>query len=427
MKTENAAAHIPALDGVRGLAILLVLCYDCLKLPAGGSVLGWTMRKISASGWIGVDLFFVLSGFLITGILLDTVGRTGYWRSFLGRRALRIFPLYFGFLLLVFLLAPFIAQATRWTVLSAALQQVGQDQVWYWLYAQNWLFAWQGAWPEERVLNHFWSLAVEEQFYLIWPAVVAVCTRRQLGWTCGICCGIALGLRCLCWAWEWPAVVSYVSTITRMDSLCAGALLALGCRTPAWQARWLPLFPRLLPMVLLPLLVINELYPLLKSESFGAGTIGHTLIALVFVLLIGALLQGESVLSGQPVPLLNRLFCWRGLRILGKYSYGIYVFHRAIYYGLLQGDWSFLPESLRGWAIFAATLLGTLLVARLSWELWESRFLAWKRFVPRPDETPLSQIAHKERTDPQRVAGVEPAIAEQSETDESRTEAVLTG
>ncbi len=375
------AAHVPALDGVRGLAILLVLCYDCLKLLPDGSPVTLLIRKVAASGWIGVDLFFVLSGLLITGILLDTVGKRGYWKSFLLRRSVRIFPLYYITLLLVFLLVPWLTQSWNSPRIEDSLNAVGAQQTWYWFYGQNWLYAWQGAWPEERVLNHFWSLAVEEQFYLVWPLVIYCFRGRPLVWICFGLCSIALILRTWLLSSGAAPVVPYVMTITRMDSLCAGALLAIAVRSEIWRAnwlRWLPLFGLIYAGLFL---AIDSRYPLLESESYGAGSVGHTAIALLFTLLIG------TMLALPDNHWLIRIFCFRGLISLGQYSYAIYVFHRIVYYGLLELDWSFLAPAIRGWAIFAATLAGSYLVARLSWVLVEARFLALKKYAPRPTET----------------------------------------
>ncbi len=376
--------HIPALDGVRGLAVLLVLCYDCLKLQNDGFIPTLLARKFAASGWIGVDLFFVLSGFLITGILLDTVGRKGYWKSFILRRSVRIFPLYYGTLIIVFGIAPLICLA--WGNESAlnALAAVRKTEFWYWSYLQNWLFAWQGAWPEEHVLNHFWSLAVEEQFYLIWPFVIIACSRKRLVWICFGLCLSALALRYALLSSGFPGVTTYVMTITRMDSLCAGALLAIAFRSPGWLSRWGHYLPLLFAAGFVSLIGIDSVYPVLKSQSFAAYSVGHSLIAAVFALLTGTLV----VLSRRHV--LTGLFCFPGLTSLGKYSYAIYVFHRFVYRAVKSLDWSFLPESAHGWAIFMATLAGSYLIARISWIVWESPFLSLKVYLPRPDAETVS-------------------------------------
>jgi peptidoglycan/LPS O-acetylase OafA/YrhL len=160
----------PRLDGVRGIAILLVLVYH-LTLYGGmapnGPFLDRLWRTWTLPLGLGVDLFFVLSGFLITGILLDTKDGPDYFRNFYARRFLRIFPLYYATLAATFLLIP----------------AVRLDAVWYWTYLINYRFADVG-WPRVAYLGHFWTLAVEEQFYLVWPALVFFVPRRVLPWLC---------------------------------------------------------------------------------------------------------------------------------------------------------------------------------------------------------------------------------------------------
>ena len=155
-------AHVPELDGVRGLAILMVLLYHFRH--GYPPMLRELDKKILGLGWSGVDLFFVLSGFLISGILLDTMEARNYYWSFYGRRILRIFPLYliavFGyFQVLVPLAAHF-----RHPTLSGASREI-----WFWLHASN--FPAAEAY-KEKFLPHFWSLSVEEQFYLMWPLLI---------------------------------------------------------------------------------------------------------------------------------------------------------------------------------------------------------------------------------------------------------------
>lgn len=368
----EVSRHCVPLDGVRGLAILLVLCYDCLKLPNTNPIFT-VIRKVTASGWMGVDLFFVLSGFLITGILLDTAGQRGYWKSFILRRSVRIFPLYYATLLVVFVLIPL-------SSVGLIPRELIHDQAWYWLYGQNWLFTLRGDWPEARILNHFWSLAVEEQFYIVWPLVVAALSRSNLKRLCVLLCVTALGLRFWLLTHGTSGVCTYVMTTTRMDSLCAGALVALAVRNPDWINRWsrwmLPAF-----MATSILLVGTDVvWPVLESQSFAAYSLGHSLIALCFASLVATmfLLPAQHPLS--------RLFSLKPLLVLGKYSYAIYVFHRFVHAAVLKVNWSFAPESLQGIAIFMATLLGSLAVAQVSWVLLEKPFLQLKKYFPRPDE-----------------------------------------
>src|SRR5688572_28211876 len=140
--------YYPALDGLRGVAILLVVLYH-----------NFGFIKQSYFGWLGVDLFFVLSGFLITDILLRTRSQPGFLRDFYMRRVLRIFPLYYvSLIIFLFILAPLTSAKVEWGYYLG-------NQVYFWTYLQNWLFIFKDP-GNAHILNHFWSLAVEEQFYI---------------------------------------------------------------------------------------------------------------------------------------------------------------------------------------------------------------------------------------------------------------------
>ncbi|WP_437227861.1 acyltransferase family protein [Planctomicrobium sp. SH661] len=372
--------HCLPLDGVRGIAVLLVLCYDCLKLAPSADGLTFAARRLAASGWVGVDLFFVLSGFLITGVLLETRGLPGYWKSFFLRRSVRIFPLYYATLFTVFCLVPlglWLERAPESVI--APFDAVRKDQLWYWLYAQNWLFAWRQAWPDGVPIKHFWSLAIEEQFYLVWPLVVAWTTRRQLAWVCVSLSVLALSTRVCLLTHGTPPMVVFVMTITRLDGLCMGALLAIALRNVRLQPlaiRWLP---GLAVGAMAGLACLDLVWPVLRSESFAAYSFGHLFTAMAFAALVG----GAQCAPQQHV--LARVLSWSFLGMLGKYSYAIYVFHKFVYLGVMQFDWSAIPESMRGWGIFGCTLALSLLAAQISWVLLERPCLSLKKYFPRPD------------------------------------------
>jgi peptidoglycan/LPS O-acetylase OafA/YrhL len=177
-----AGARIPALDGIRGIAILCVMLYHFTFY--GGIEPTLIVDKVyyhtALVGWFGVDLFFVLSGFLITGILYDTASAPQYFRNFYARRVLRIFPLYYGTLAVFFFLIPLVID------ISDTFEELLRDQLWYWSYLVNVQIALE-YWPSFFALGHFWSLAVEEQFYLVWPLVVFFLKRRSLIAICVVC------------------------------------------------------------------------------------------------------------------------------------------------------------------------------------------------------------------------------------------------
>lgn len=373
--------HRPALDGIRGLAILLVMAYDCLKLPASGPV-AFVARKISSSGWLGVDLFFVLSGCLITGILLDTKGKTGYLRSFFIRRSLRIFPLYYFALVVAFFVVPALAMFfPAMQPVSSRVMELSEHQWWFWTYLQNWYFTFHRDWPAIHYLNHFWSLAIEEQFYLVWPFVVALFARKSLAQFCMALVVIAFVLRVMLLNDGAPSVALYVMTVTRMDSLCLGALVAIGLRNAQvykWMLRWC-----WLPIVGLGLCVvgIDVFWPVLKSGSAGAQTIGHSLMGGLFAATI------FTAAVASPKHWLARILSLKWLTIWGKYSYAIYIMHRVIYRLVLKIDLPEMSSTLSAITVFATTLALSLVAAAVSWKFFEQPILSLKSRFPRPDET----------------------------------------
>ena len=203
-----SSRHLLALDGVRGLAILLVLIYHFTLGMSGSGLASRLFLKLTATGWCGVDLFFVLSGFLITGILVDAKESPHRFRNFYARRALRIFPLYYAILTFIFVFLPLVA------VRSEGVAPLGDAGIWLWGYGTNILAAQRNAWFP---LGHFWSLAVEEHFYIFWPAVVMWCDRRTVLWVCASMVIIALLARL--WMVSSGAVLAaYCLTVCRMDA-----------------------------------------------------------------------------------------------------------------------------------------------------------------------------------------------------------------
>ena len=196
----GGAHHIPALDGLRGVAILMVLWfhyYGPIYKFCASPFDRFIVLTIN-TGWMGVDLFFALSGFLITGILLDAKGAPHYFRNFYARRALRIFPIYYGFLFVILIVIP------RFHQYSPGLAQTVRDQAWLWLYGTNIATTF---FPIKLAgFLHTWSLAVEEHFYLVWPAIVLVLNRRQLAVASLCIVVVALITRTLLvWRGLWPA------------------------------------------------------------------------------------------------------------------------------------------------------------------------------------------------------------------------------
>src|SRR3954466_4450020 len=218
--TPTVRGHLPTLDGLRGIAILAVMIHHAAEFGQGNSP-ATAVHQFLHLGRHGVDLFFVLSGFLITGILLDSKGSPRYFSTFYARRTLRIFPLYYGVLLVVLVVLPLIVPQ------PPAAREVIADQGWLWLYASNILMAWRNRVlfnGEHVYLSHFWSLAVEEQFYLVWPLVVLLVGGRGLAWVCAACLPVALVVRGLTTRGSEFSAAIFL-TPCRVDSLAVGALV----------------------------------------------------------------------------------------------------------------------------------------------------------------------------------------------------------
>jgi len=368
------------LDGLRGLAIGGVLAAHFLNAWPGQTTVDRAVIGALGLGWAGVDLFFVLSGLLITGILVDTLGAEGWWSSFLARRALRIFPLYWLALALFGLLGPAAGLIDPWTF--------GRWGWWYWAYLGNWAFPFQQVIPP---LSHFWSLGVEEQFYLAWPAVVLWARGRRLGQVALALFLLGPALRAvIVYATDWPPGSAYRVTPGRVDQLALGALLAVLLRSPRGRAflrrAWGPAAAAG-PLGFVALGLAQDAFdmhrPALEIWS-------HTLLGLAF----GGLVAGTVCTEATAAPL-QRLLEARPLQALGRYSYGIYVIHYFVHLAALR--WlrgseagAALLGSRAGYLAYAAGGVAvTVALAVASWHLLEKRFLSLKRyFVVRPRAVP---------------------------------------
>lgn len=351
-------AYLPSLDGLRGIAIGLILLHHCFG-------------KLFAFCWIGVDLFFVLSGFLITRILLNTREQKDYLKNFYMRRVLRIFPLYYAVLIVMLIVLPLVIEGFRQS--HAVLLD---KQVWYWTYTSNWLTVMEGWLPgKSMVLGHFWSLAIEEQYYLFWPFVVLLCPARKLPW-------VAIPLILMSVALRFSGVFHnpgyYVATVTRMDGLLIGSLLAW---CAVFQLGFLRKWGRIIGIgsgiALLAALAYtrNPDY----SNPFMVGP-GYTLLALFFFSLLAWTLQ-----PGQH--LLQRLIRVKPLLWLGKYSYGLYVLHYIIFWGMKDGIADLLagrgePVVIHKLGASVVCVGITFMIALTSYHFMEQPFLKLKRHFP---------------------------------------------
>lgn len=381
--------HVPALDGLRGLAILLVIFHHLTPtyLPVGGSAaLGGVAWLGQRFGWVGVDLFFALSGYLITGILHDSKGAAHFFRNFYLRRTLRIFPLYYAVLAGFFVLLPLALRLPRAAAFFAAnahdlstnLADLAAKQPWLWLYGANLKIALDGGLDSLHFLGYLWTLAVEEHFYLLWPLAVFLLGRRALLGLCGLLAVAALALRASLVAGGAGFDAAYVLTPCRMDGLAIGAAAALLVRGPGGAARWLPLARRMAAVLVPCAIAALAIFPR-RSAFISVG--GFTLTALAATALLLA------VTGAAPGSRVERMFGGRTLRFFGRYSYGLYVMHFPFI--LIVGDKVLSKlETLTGspWLTcglyWAMSLAGSVAAALVVWHLVEKPFLALKRFFP---------------------------------------------
>lgn len=305
-------SHMPELDTIRGIAVLLVLFLHGFSFRYGYQGLsGFPKLFVIATqpGWMGVNLFFVLSGFLITGILLDTKPRADYYRRFYIRRALRILPLYYGVLVVLAVMA-----LTGWSSTREFWAYLGLS----FLYLSN-------VTPLFGVPIYYgvlWSLAVEEHFYLIWPAVIRSLSRRRVAIAGTIIAVFCPCLRGLCFFRGFGTNSGYTWMVA--DGLAIGAVLAALARGP-WGTRahmW-----RLTGIVFsASLLMFGAGYPfgILHATGFLAVTLRGTAINLFFAgTVVLALLTGNSrwkAVVNRPV-----------LQFFGDISYGVYLIHMLVF------------------------------------------------------------------------------------------------
>jgi peptidoglycan/LPS O-acetylase OafA/YrhL len=368
--------RLRTLDGLRGIAILLVLVlhFTMYGGPAPAAGLDLLVHRVAVAGWIGVDLFFVLSGFLITGILYDAKGGEGYFRTFYLRRLLRIAPLYYGALAIFLVLLPAVWPGHE------GLAWLRGESLWYWTYLLNFRIAAEG-WPDFGALGHFWSLAVEEQFYLFWPVAVFLLRRRPLMALCAACMALAVATRLvLHLAGNPPA--AFVLAPARLDALAAGAFLALLVRSPgglSTAVRWARPAAAAGAAGLLALFLWKRGLP---SEDPAVSVAGQALLALFFAAVLAL------ALAARPEGRGGRWLAAPVLVFFGRYSYGLYVVHHPLLFlkpeGLSFGLFpTVLGSSLPGWLLFVvAGVAVSVALSLLSWHLLEKPFLDLKDRMP---------------------------------------------
>lgn len=409
------------LDGLRGIAMLWVVLYHCWFLEVGT---WWqnVLYTVPQLGLIGVEFFFVMSGFLITGILLRYRDSPNYLSGFYGRRVIRTLPLYFFFLAVVYYVipaVPFLYERFHWFSSENSFEE---GRIWHWFFLSNFWYARQGffdAW----YLNPTWSLAIEEQFYLVWPILVLAIPPRFLGRF--ILCVLAASVSIRVWLLMGDATATTVFVFTpgRLDGIAIGCYLGVVAYSPGGvgsMVRW----RRRLAWAGIPLFAFgivwvwffhenirrgqDDLARFLQNPVFlGVGLLG---VALCSGSLVAHMLVGRE--DGVPRRWMRSPF----LHFWAKYSYAMYLFHTpgydvarrlmaGFYYPwrerllgipLPELDRPFLRVVHQG-EVFLFTLAVTTVFALITWNAFERHFLKLKTVFP---YTPKAGSSPPESTKP---------------------------
>jgi peptidoglycan/LPS O-acetylase OafA/YrhL len=365
--------YMPTVDGLRGIAILFVLWYHApflfRDLPqfsviqqSPWALLG-AFGRMSLGGWIGVDLFFVISGFLITLILLRIKEGAGSSLAFWGRRALRILPL----------AVLYLAVLIGLTSLGDPLKMLSSFDRWAWyaFYVGNIHIAIYG-WQPLAVMI-LWSLAIEEQFYLIWPLIVRACAAHQI-----LRCSISLMViapltrAVMLSAADYPA--TYVFTFCRVDALAAGAALAVLFNTPKTQRQTTALCKRLVgpAMAAIAIIMLVPFSPSLPAaRPWWFSIFGYSCLAISFAIVLGASLEIQGPIRA--------VLTSSVLTFLGRRCYGLYLWH-VVAAGCVIAAVQRWEAGVYLYVILWLVML--VMMASASWLFFERPILSLKRFLP---------------------------------------------
>lgn len=356
LRQNRLSNRIPELDGIRGIAITLVFFFHIQSLLFYGlnkSTLLKLIDRVVNSGWVGVDVFFVLSGYLITGILLKREPREYFWKVFYLRRAARILPAFI-------------------VVLSITLYFYRPQQLWvivmYIFFIGNWTIV---AGREIPPLGHLWSLAIEEQFYLIWPLVVRRVSNSTLLLVALSTAGISIALRLMLWAFSVNGYIVYKITPTRIDGLAIGAALAVAMTLDKPRAFLKRNYSKLFYLGLC--LWVAGFFAL-KLSYFPWDTrsllLASPAVSLMTVAAIFASIDAVLPSSVQSI-LANRTLVW-----IGQRSYGFYLIHEPVKAAAMYHTRHLyshrVPLLLQNALLSVAVLIVSLILTEISWRLIES-------------------------------------------------------
>lgn len=368
--TVRPLTRVAPLDGLRGIAILAVVLHNTVAALEGAGApdhLARFLMRLAGPGWIGVQLFFALSGCLIVGELLDHQGARNYLRAFYARRALRILPLYYSTLVLLLAITAFHA-------MPAAARYLRDDGWQLWLLVNNY------AGPPPVGFGHFWSLAAEAQFYALVPLLVVRARVPRLALTCTCIALGALAVRTAFALTGASAWTIYTDTAFRLDALALGA--AGACLIRLEYTRGLLRKHSAAAFLLAGAVLLLGAHPTHSYDysRLACQTYGYTLAAVACALVVasaGAVPGGSE--ARQPW---IRWLSSTPLRLVGRYSFGIYIFHNLLNHlvgvPLVQ---RMFPTHVSGATMAAystVVFIVSFVLAALSFEFFESRFLRLK-------------------------------------------------
>ena len=358
---SEPTVHYPILDGLRGFACLIVVFTH-----------NFGFTNYFFFGWFSVDLFFVISGFLITRSLLQTKEQSHYFRNFYFKRILRIFPLYYLTLIFFFWIVPHINN------FPIDMNYYVANQWWFWTYLQNWFIIFKTPGNATNVIQHFWSLAVEEQFYLVWPWIILLIKKPKniLAFTAFLLLAV-IALRFLVWALQIKGLnYQGLYNFTRIDGICAGSMLAI-----LWYngSRFLE---KNLTTLVFVLAGFNFLFFFFNQHYHFTfpylAIVGYATFAVLFALLVYESVKGRN-------KILNLFFGNTILRFVGKISFSYYILHWPVFkifyspvYDWLDNHSSFSDYSVKLITSSLLTIAG-FFISICSYYGFERHFLKMKK------------------------------------------------
>lgn len=371
----------PALDGLRGCAALMVVVVHCFLGPsqfAPGTGSAYVVRLLSPL-WVGVELFFVLSGYLIVSLLLRAKASPGFFSDFYRRRFFRIVPLY----ALVLLIGAVMAEVMLVPGAASGWVDLLQNQYEGWMLlslTHNFALAAAGNWGVSGAwLSVTWSLCVEEHFYLLMPLLVWLLSVRAVRL---LALAVVLASPLLRWLMlsftDLPPLGAYVATPLHLDALCAGTWLAcVAHHAQDWRLwrrrarRWSWLLG---PLALLSWALTAQFLPTATGKFPLASAFGYFIPALLFAWVLLLALDPRSLR-------LKRLLSIAPLRRLGTSAYGLYLFHLPVLWTLHLSLLGRSPSNTdaAGWLVSIAAIALSISLAQFSWHLFEAPLVAWAR------------------------------------------------